>query len=65
MQSRQSDDLFNVAHFRAKTKTTPILMRALLFADDSVLVAKEMQNIVDAFSYASKKFGLKTNIKKT
>jgi len=45
IQSRQSPDLFNVAHFRAKTKTTRILMRDLLFADDSALVAhcaKEM-----------------------
>ena len=32
-------DLFNVEHFRAKTKTTWILLRALLFADDSALVA--------------------------
>ena len=39
MQSRQSADLFNVAHFRAKTKITRILMRELLFADDSALVA--------------------------
>ena len=65
IQSRQSADLFNVAHFRAKTKTTRILMRELLFADDSALVAhfaEEMQKIVDAFS---KKFGLKINIKKT
>ena len=35
IQSRQSADLFNVAHFRAKTKTTRILMRELLFAEDS------------------------------
>jgi len=43
-------------------------MRQLLFADDSALVAhsaEEMQQIVDAFSDASKKFGLKINIKKT
>ena len=43
-------------------------MRELLFADDSALVAhsaEEMQKIVDAFSDASKKFGLKINIKKT
>ena len=68
IQSRQNADLFNVAHFRAKTKTTQILMRELLFADDSTLVAhsaEEMQKIVDAFSNASKKFGLKINIKKT
>ena len=68
IQSRQSADLFKVAHFKTKTKTTRILMRDLLFADDSTLVAhssEEMQNIVDAFSDASKKFGLKINIKKT
>ena len=35
IQSRQSADLFNVAHFRAKTKITRILMIELLFADDS------------------------------
>ena len=66
IQSRQSADLFNVAHFKAKTKTTRILK--LLFAEDSALVAhsaEEMQKIVDAFSNASKKFGLKINIKKT
>ena len=39
IQSRQSADLLYVAHFRAKTKTTRILMRELLFADDSALVA--------------------------
>ena len=68
MKSRQSVDLFNVAPFRAKTKTTRILMRELLFIDDNALVvhvAEDMQKIVDAFSDASKKFGLKINIKNT
>ena len=43
-------------------------MRELLFADDSALVAhsaEQTQKIVDAFFDASKKFGLKINIKKT
>ena len=64
IQSRQSAELLNFAHFRAKSKTTRILIRELLFADDSALVAhsaEEMQKIVDA----SKKFGRKINIKKT
>ena len=55
IQSRQSANLFNVAHFSAKTKTTLIPMRELLFADDSALVAhsaEEIQKIVDAFSNA-------------
>ena len=64
---RQIADLFNVVHFRVKTKTTRILMRELVFADDSALVvhsADEMQKIVDALSNASSKFGLKINTKK-
>ncbi len=68
IQSRQNADLFNVANFRAKTTTIRIVMRQMLFANDSALVAHyadEIQNIVDAFTDASKKFGLKINIKKT
>ena len=45
-----------------------ILVRELLFADDSALIAhsaEEIQRIVDAFANASSKFGLKINIKKT
>ena len=45
IQSRQSADLFNVAHFRAKTKTTQILMRIVLFADDSALVAHSAESV--------------------
>ena len=59
---------YSTSHTSEQTKTTRILMRELLFADDSALVAhsaEEMQKIVDAFSDASKKFGLKINIKKT
>ena len=68
IQFRQNAELFNVALFRAKTKTTRVLMRKLLFPDDCALVAysaEELQKIVDAFSDASKKFGLKINIEKT
>ena len=68
IQFRQGADLFNVAQFRAKIKTIRILMRELLFVNDSALVrhsAEEMQKIMDVFSDASNKFGLKLNIKKT
>ena len=68
MASTHSPDLFKIAHFRANANTTRIPMRELLFADDSALVAysaEEMQKIVDAFSDASKNFGLKIIIKKT
>ena len=60
IQSRQNADLFTVAHFRAKTKTINILVRELLFADDSALIAhlaEEIHRIVDAFANASSKFG--------
>ena len=49
-------------------KITNILLRDLLFADDSALIshsAEEIQMIVDAFANASSKFSLKINIKKT
>ncbi|KAK3510410.1 hypothetical protein QTP70_005908 [Hemibagrus guttatus] len=52
----------------ARTKSTLVLIRELLFADDSALLAhspQEIQRIINAFSDASKKFGLKINIKKT
>jgi hypothetical protein len=38
IQSKESADLFKVAYFRPKTKTTQILVGELLFADDSMLV---------------------------
>ena len=61
-------DLFTVAHFRANTKTTNILVRELFFADESALIvhsAEEIQRIVDAFTNASSKCGLNINIRKT
>ena len=67
IQSRQNADLFTGAHFRAKTKTTNMLVREQPFADDSALIvhsAEEIQRIDDAFSKASSKFGLNINIKK-
>ena len=61
IQSRQDADLFNVSHFRTKTKSTQRLVRELLFANDSARVAhtpEQIQHIVDDFYTASKKFGL-------
>ena len=45
IQSRQNADLFTVAHFRAKTKTN-ILVRELLFADDSALIAHNQRRSI-------------------
>ena len=38
IQTSKEADLFNVAHFKLKTKTTTKLVSDLLFADDSALV---------------------------
>jgi len=68
IQTRQIADLFNIAHLKAKTKTSQKIVREMLFADDSALVAHDAQGIqrlVDRFSLASKQFSLKINIKKT
>ena len=68
IQTRHGADLFNVSHFEAKSRTTKHLVRELLFADDSALVAhtaSDMQLLVDRFSMAASQFSLKINIKKT
>ena len=39
IQTRHTADLFNVSHFKAKSRTTKHLVREMLFADDSALVA--------------------------
>ena len=38
IQSHQHADLFTVSHFTANTKTTNILVRELIFADNSALI---------------------------
>jgi len=68
IQSRQDGDLFNVTHFKSRTKIILVLVRELLFADNIAVLAhspEAIQRIVTSFSEASKRFGLKTNIKKT
>jgi hypothetical protein len=68
IQTRPDADLFNVAQFRAKTKTTQSLVREMLFADDSAIVAhnvEDMQRLVDKFAHVASLFSLKINLKKT
>lgn len=68
IQTREKADLFNVAQFKSKNKTKTKLVRDLLFADDSALVAHkldEIQALVNSFATAAKEFSLKINIKKT
>ena len=56
------------AHFKTRTKTSQKIVRELLFADDSALVAQNadnMQRLVDRCSSAGEQFSLKKYIKKT
>ena len=68
IQSRPGADLFNVNQFKSKSKTKPILVRELMFADDTAFVAhnhQDMQEIITRFATSARDFGLKINIKKT
>ena len=65
VQTRQDVDLYKVAQFKAKTQCSLKLIIYLPFVDDSALLAhspKEVQQMIIAFSEASKKVGLKINI---
>ena len=55
-------------HNSERRQNINILVRELLFAEDSALfaqAAEEIQRIVEAFANVSSKFGLKINIKRT
>ena len=68
IQTHTNPDLFNVTLFRPKTRTTQILVREMLFAGDSTIVAHsvgDIQSLVDRIARAASQFGLKINIKKT
>jgi len=68
IQTRPNADLFKLSQFKSKTRTTKCLVREMLFADDSALVAhsaEDMQLLVDRFARAATQFSLKINIKKT
>ena len=57
IQTRHGADLFNIAHFKARSCTTKHLVREMLFADDSALVAhtaSDMQLLVKQVFYGCK-----------
>ena len=65
---RTDGSIFNLQRLKAKTKTSRMLLRDLLYADDCALIAhseKEAQEIVDLFSRATIKYGLTISIRKT
>ena len=61
IQSRLGANLFNANQFKSTTRTKPILVRELMFADNTAFVAhshEDMQEIVTRFAGAAKAFGL-------
>ena len=68
VRTRTDGDLFNIQRLRAKSKTTVVLLRELLFADDSALVSHSnagLQSLMDALERACKLYGLTISVKKT
>ena len=68
IQSRPGADLFNVNQYKSTTRTRRVLVRELMFADDTAFVAHnhdDAQEIVSRFARSAQAFGLKINIKKT
>ena len=68
IQTRPGADLFNVSQFKSSHKTKPVLVRELMFADDTTFVAhthQDMQDIVTRFATTANAYGLQINIKKT
>ena len=68
LHTRSDGKLFNLALLRAKTKVRTVLIRELLFADDTALTAhkeEELQQLLSQFSHTCKEFGLTISIRKT
>ena len=68
LRTRSDGRLFNLARLRAKTKVRKVLIRDMLFADDTAVVThtqEELQSMMDCFSQACKDFGLTISLKKT
>ena len=68
IQSLPRKNLFNVSQFKCARKTRNVLVRELVFADNSAFVAHNHQDtreIIACFSKSAKAFGLKGNLKNT
>ena len=64
----EDDGLFSLKRLHSRTKTLPMLIRDLLYADNCVLVAhtlEDIQQITNAFARAAERLGLTISIKKT
>ena len=68
IQTRPGADLFNLSQFKAKRKTRQQLVRELMFADDTALIAhspEDIQDITSLFVEVATAFGLRINMRKT
>ena len=68
IQTRPGADLFNLNQFKAKRKTRQQLVRKLMFADDTALIAHSheyIQQITSLFAKAATAYGLRINMRKT
>ena len=68
IRHRTDGGLFNLSRLKAVTKTKTELIRELLFADDTALVAhtkEQAQILLNVFAATSKKMGLHINSSKT
>ena len=64
---RTNDSVSNIQILKAKTKTSCMLLRDLLYADDCALIAnseEHAKSIVDDFIRATVRYGLTVSIKK-
>ena len=65
---RTDGNVFNLPRLNSKTRTSKVLIRDLLFADDRALLAHtvdDIQAITNAFARSARRFGLTISLKKT
>ena len=68
---RTDGNVFNLRRLNSKTRTSKVLIRDLLFADDCALLAhtlddiQAIQAITNAFATSARRFGLTISLKKT
>ena len=65
---RTDGNVFNLRRLNSKTRTSKVLIRYLLFADDCALLAHtvdDIQAITNAFARSARRFGLTISLKKT
>ena len=68
LHTRSNGKLYNLARLRAMTKVRRVLIREMLFADDTALTSHAedaLQRLIGRFASTCREFGLTTSLKKT